>query len=74
MVHCWEDVDLTVGNAFKFVFKAYVGVIAPPILAAMDRVKPMTDPVQTSSLPEADKNGICRSCWRKSCPDHLCSS
>ena len=43
-------------NAFKFVFKAYVGVIAPPILTAMDRVEPMTDPVQISSLPEADKN------------------
>ena len=43
-------------NAFKFVFKAYVGVIAPPILTAMDRVEPMTDLVQISSLPEADKN------------------
>ena len=43
-------------NAFKFVFKAYVGVIAPPILTAMDRVEPMTDPVQISALPEADKN------------------
>ena len=42
--------------AFKFVFKAYVGVIPPPILTAMDRVEPMTDPVQISSLPEADKN------------------
>ena len=43
-------------NAFKFVFKAYAGVIAPPILTAMDRVEPMTDPEQISSLPEADKN------------------
>ena len=43
-------------NAFKFVFKAYVGVIAPPILTAKDRVEPMTDPVHHSALPEADKN------------------
>ena len=43
-------------NAFKFVFKAYVGVIAPPIPTAMDRMEPMMDPVQNSSLPEADKN------------------
>ena len=42
--------------AFKFVFKAYVGVIAPPILTAMDRVEPMTDPVLLNALPEADKN------------------
>ena len=41
MVDCWEDLDLTV---------------APPILTAMDRVEPMTDLVQISALPEADKN------------------
>ena len=29
-------------NAFKFVFKAYVGVVAPPILTAVDRAEPMT--------------------------------
>ena len=80
MVDCWENLDLTVEtlrkrNAFKFVFKAYVGVIAPPILTAMDRVEPMTDPVQISSLPEVDKNiARSRSCWRKSCLDHLYSS
>ena len=57
MVDCWEDLDLTVETLRnKFVFKAYVGVIAPPILTAMDRVEPMTDPLQISSLPEADRN------------------
>ena len=58
-------------NACKFVFNAYVGVIAPTILTAMDRVEPMTDPVQISSLPEADKN-IARNL--SFLLAHLCSS
>ena len=64
-------------NAFKFAFMAYVGVIAPPILTAMDRVEPMTDPVPLSAHSLRQTRtllGICRSCWRKSCLDHLCSS
>ena len=61
MADCWEDLDLMVetlknGMRSSLSSKAYVGVIAPPILIAMDRVEPMTDPILLDTLSEADKN------------------
>ena len=43
-------------NAFKFVFKAYVGVVAPAILIAMDRAEPLAEPITLTGLSEADRN------------------
>ena len=61
MADCWGDLDPTVeslksGNAFKFVFKANVGVVAPAVLTAMDRAEPLTEPRTLTGLSEADRN------------------
>ena len=43
-------------NAFQFVFKAFVGVVAPAVLTAMDRAEPLTEPVTLSGNSEVDRN------------------
>ena len=42
-------------NAFKFVFEAYVGVVAPAILAAMDHAESLTEPIELAKTSEADR-------------------
>ena len=41
-------------NAFNFVFKAYIGVVAPQILTAMDRAETLADPITVSGLSQED--------------------
>ena len=43
-------------NAFKFVFKAYVGVVVLSTLTAMARAEPMTDPITIGGLSEEDQH------------------
>ena len=43
-------------NAFKFVFKAFVGVVAPAVLTAMDRAEPLTEPITLTGISEADRH------------------
>ena len=42
-------------NAFKFVFKSYIGVVAPPTLTALNRAETTTDPITIGGLSAEDK-------------------
>ena len=42
-------------NAFKFVFKSYIGVVAPAILTAMDRAETLAVPITVGGLSQEDK-------------------
>ena len=58
-------------NALKFVFKSYIGVVAPPILTAVNRVETTIDPIAVGALSAEDKLFT----WSlSSCPDVLCNS
>ena len=62
-------------NAVKFVSKSFVGVVAHPMLAAMIHAETLTRS-QAVGFPRKTNNShrVCRFCWHKSCPDHLCNS
>ena len=42
-------------NDFKFVFKSYIGVVAPPILATMNHAETTTGPITIGGLSAEDK-------------------
>ena len=41
-------------NAFKIVFKSYIGVVATPIFTAVDRAETLADPITVSGLSQED--------------------
>ena len=41
-------------NAFNFVFKAYIGVVAPQIPTAMDRAETLADPITVCGPSQED--------------------
>ena len=41
-------------NAFKFVFKSYIGVVAHPMLAAMIHAETLKEPIVISGLSSAE--------------------
>ena len=58
MADFWGDLFHTAEtrewNASKFLLQAYVGVVAPPILTAMDRAETLADPIAVSGLSQED--------------------
>ena len=41
-------------NVFEIVFKSYIGVVAPPILTALDRAETLARPITVSGLSQED--------------------
>ena len=52
--HREYDGNSTEWNAFKFVFKSYIGVVAHPMLAAMIHAETLNEPIVISGLSPED--------------------
>ena len=55
----WGDLVRTAetlknGTPSKIVFKSYIGVVAPPILTAMDRAEKLAGPITVCGLSQED--------------------